>query len=59
MMRLKMADICPHSEEDRKVIVHEHVYENVYTCKACGNVRRECGRRAGGSIVVPQNDVIV
>ena len=52
-----MADICDHSDEKREVIVHEHQYENVCTCEACGNVRREYDYRAGGSRVVTKNDV--
>ena len=54
-----MANKCYHSDEKREVIVHEHQFENVYTCEACGNIRREYNYRAGGSIVIPKNDVIV
>lgn len=54
-----MANTCAHSDENREVIVHEHQYENVYTCKACGVIRREYDYRAGGSIVIPKNDFIV
>lgn len=54
-----MADICNHIDEKREVIVHEHRFENIYTCEACGNIRREYDYRAGGSIVVPKDDVIV
>ena len=54
-----MADICNHSDEKREVIVHEHQYENVYTCEACGVIRRKYEYRAGGRIVVPKTDFIV
>ena len=54
-----MDDICDHNDETREVIAHEHKYENVYTCGACGNIRHEYDYRAGGSRVVTKNDVIV
>jgi len=53
-----MADTCPHSDETREVIVHEHQYENVYTCKACGVIRREYDYRAGGSRVVSDDNIV-
>ena len=53
-----MADICNHSDEKREVIVHEHQFENVYTCEVCRNIRRTYDYRAGGSRVI-NHDVIV
>lgn len=54
-----MGDVCKHVKETRKIIVHEHQFENIYTCEACGNTRREYEYRAGGSRVIPNDDVIV
>ena len=53
-----MADECKHSSEIRVVNVHEHYYENVFTCVDCGNERIVNDRRMGGSRAV-KNDVIV
>ena len=54
-----MDNTCDHSKETREVIVHEHKFENVYTCEACGEIRKEYEYRAGGSIVIPKDDFIV
>ena len=53
-----MANVCKHPSETRVVNVHEHYYENVFTCVDCGNERIVNDRRIGGSHVV-KDDVLV
>ena len=53
-----MVGECKHLDETRVVNVHEHYYENVFTCVDCGNEMIVNDRRIGGSHVV-KNDVIV
>lgn len=43
-----MIEDYKHEEETRTVKVHEHTYENIYTCAKCGNIRSVHEERIGG-----------
>ena len=53
-----MVDECGHLSETRVVNVHEHYYENVFTCADCENERIVNDRRMGGSRAV-KDDILV
>ena len=53
-----MIDECKYPDETRVVNVHEHRYENVFTCVDCGYERIVNHRGIGGSRVV-EDDILV